>query len=171
MCTRNVVLAKRQRCNAHSIMREFFHRTRKDNPSAQLPKIFGMTASPILARVSTHTASVDKLKELQFNLDCSILTVRNRDEISSFVARAAESIVEYCPAAKDEALAIGRLDVGDEFPTTAALATYHFYVSAIIHMRNEASNQDTMLKLDKMLAAVQEMKDDLGLWGRQESVV
>ena len=149
------------------IMREFYHPIKSSPQQKTLPKIFGMTASPILAKFNTHESSVEKLKELQRNLDCLIMTVRDRAELDQFVARAKETIVEYGPAAT----ALGRyqLDVGGEFKATCVLDIYRFYVGAMIQLRNASANRDTLTKLDRMIKTVQEVKCEIGLWGKDDS--
>ncbi|KAJ1529003.1 hypothetical protein HK096_009768, partial [Nowakowskiella sp. JEL0078] len=73
------------------IMSEFYHTIEIENR----PKIFGMTASPIHQKSMTHIETIEKMKELQYNLDCVVVTVENREDLKGYVPQASELLLEY----------------------------------------------------------------------------
>ncbi|XVF35247.1 hypothetical protein REPUB_Repub18cG0129200 [Reevesia pubescens] len=67
------------------IMKEFYHKS--DNK----PKIFGMTASPVISKgVSSSNDCEGQMSELESVLDCLIYTIEDRSEMEAFVPSAKE---------------------------------------------------------------------------------
>lgn len=75
------------------IMSEFYHPLK--NSLKTVPKIFGMTASPINQFAKTHDQSLASLNTLERNLDSVVITINDTRDLLGFVARAKEFIIEY----------------------------------------------------------------------------
>ncbi|XP_062101177.1 endoribonuclease Dicer homolog 3 [Humulus lupulus] len=74
------------------IMKEFYHKCRRK------PKIFGMTASPVVRKgVSSTTDCEGQLSELESILDSQIYTVEDKAEMEIFVPSAKETLKFYDP--------------------------------------------------------------------------
>ncbi|KAJ3087430.1 hypothetical protein HK102_011135 [Quaeritorhiza haematococci] len=76
----------------NNIMKEFYAPIPGGD---ERPKIFGMTASPIYQKATTRDASLEKMLELQRNLNCVVVTVADRSTLRGYVAKAVEVMVEY----------------------------------------------------------------------------
>ncbi|KAK8597626.1 hypothetical protein V6N13_095026 [Hibiscus sabdariffa] len=75
------------------IMKEFYHKSKIK------PKIFGMTASPVVSKgVSSKTDCEGQMSELESVLDCLIYTIEDRTEMEAYVPSAKESCRFYDPA-------------------------------------------------------------------------
>ncbi|GMI97873.1 dicer-like 3, DICER-LIKE 3 [Hibiscus trionum] len=75
------------------IMKEFYHKSKIK------PKIFGMTASPVVSKgVSSKTDCEGQMSELESVLDCLIYTIEDRTEMEVYVPSAKESCRFYDPA-------------------------------------------------------------------------
>uniref|UniRef100_A0A7N0U744 Uncharacterized protein n=1 Tax=Kalanchoe fedtschenkoi TaxID=63787 RepID=A0A7N0U744_KALFE len=75
------------------IMKEFYHNL-KDRP-----KIFGMTASPVIRKgVSSIADCEGQLSQLESTLDSQIYTIQDRTELEQFVPAAQEEICWYQPS-------------------------------------------------------------------------
>ncbi|RVX17553.1 Endoribonuclease Dicer-like 3a [Vitis vinifera] len=67
------------------IMKEFYHK------SVDKPKIFGMTASPVIRKgVSSSMDCENQISELESILDCQIYTIEDRTELEVFIPSAKE---------------------------------------------------------------------------------
>ncbi|MCL7031503.1 hypothetical protein MKW94_015389 [Papaver nudicaule] len=76
------------------IMKEFYHR------SPNKPKIFGMTASPVIKKgISSAENCNDQMASLESVLDSKIYTVEDRNEVELFVPSAKEVKRYYDPYA------------------------------------------------------------------------
>ncbi|XP_007012461.2 PREDICTED: endoribonuclease Dicer homolog 3 [Theobroma cacao] len=74
------------------IMKEFYHK------SNNKPKIFGMTASPVISKgVSSSSDCEAQISELESVLDCLIYTIQDRTEMEAYVPSAKESCRFYDP--------------------------------------------------------------------------
>ncbi|XWS70161.1 hypothetical protein CRYUN_Cryun03dG0025400 [Craigia yunnanensis] len=74
------------------IMKEFYHK------SNNKPKIFGMTASPVVRKgVSSSNDCEGQISELESVLDCMIYTVEDRKEMEAYVPSAKESCRFFDP--------------------------------------------------------------------------
>ncbi|KAI3913389.1 hypothetical protein MKW98_003868 [Papaver atlanticum] len=74
------------------IMKEFYHR------SANKPKIFGMTASPVTKKGNSSAENCnDQMASLESVLDSKIYTVEDRNEVELFVPSAKEIKRYYDP--------------------------------------------------------------------------
>ncbi|PIA43114.1 hypothetical protein AQUCO_02000511v1 [Aquilegia coerulea] len=74
------------------IMKEFYHK------SANKPKIFGMTASPVIKKgVSSAIDCEDQISTLESLLDAKAYTVEDKTEIEEFVPSATEVRRYYDP--------------------------------------------------------------------------
>ena len=71
-------------------MREFYNRT----PEDQRPRIFGMTASPVDAKMAFIEAS----EQLERTLNAKICTPRIKDTLSALVPRPREEKIYYKPS-------------------------------------------------------------------------
>ncbi|KAG6628849.1 hypothetical protein CIPAW_14G041000 [Carya illinoinensis] len=72
------------------IMKEFYHK------SNGKPKIFGMTASPVVRKGVSSTADCeDQISELEMMLDSQIYTVEDRTEMEVYVPSAKETCRFY----------------------------------------------------------------------------
>ncbi|KAL3680222.1 hypothetical protein R1sor_023178 [Riccia sorocarpa] len=84
-----------------NIMRDFYH-----GRVTHRPKIFGMTASPIISKV--HGAEVqqidDSLIKLESMLDAKMYTLRDRTELESLLPNPLEQIRMYEPSYKSESI-------------------------------------------------------------------
>ncbi|XP_026440926.1 endoribonuclease Dicer homolog 3a-like [Papaver somniferum] len=75
------------------IMKEFYHR------SANKPKIFGMTASPVTKKGNSSAENCnDQMASLESVLDSKIYTVEDRNEVELFVPSAKEIKRYYDPS-------------------------------------------------------------------------
>ncbi|KAL7196180.1 hypothetical protein ACSBR1_036234 [Camellia fascicularis] len=75
------------------IMKEFYHKSRNK------PKIFGMTASPVIRKgVSSLTDCEEQISELEGILDSQIYTVEDRTELEEIIPSAEEICRFYDPA-------------------------------------------------------------------------
>ncbi|KAK2965571.1 hypothetical protein RJ640_018737, partial [Escallonia rubra] len=74
------------------IMTEFYHKSRNK------PKVFGMTASPVIRKgVSSVEDCEEQISELEGILDSQIYTVENRTELEQFIPSAKEIYKFYDP--------------------------------------------------------------------------
>nr|XP_011458182.1 PREDICTED: endoribonuclease Dicer homolog 3-like [Fragaria vesca subsp. vesca] len=74
------------------IMKEFHHK------SGNKPKIFGMTASPVIKKgVSSAVDCEDQISQLESVLDSQVYTVEDRTEIEEHVPSAVQSCKLYNP--------------------------------------------------------------------------
>ncbi|KAF5743147.1 Ribonuclease III putative isoform 1 [Tripterygium wilfordii] len=72
------------------IMKEFYHK------SSNKPRIFGMTASPVVRRgVSSTMDCEDQISQLESILDSQIYTVECRTEVDIYIPSAKESSIFY----------------------------------------------------------------------------
>ncbi|KAM6559383.1 hypothetical protein CsatA_028622 [Cannabis sativa] len=72
------------------IMKEFYHKC------SSKPKIFGMTASPVVRKgVSSTTDCEGQLSELETMLDSQIYTLEDKTEMETFVPSAKETLKFY----------------------------------------------------------------------------
>lgn len=150
------------------ILREFYHPFKAsreaEKPLEGLPKIFGMTASPILAKLSSQSGSLEKLVELQQNLDSVIVTVKDRSSLDGFFTRAKELLVEYPVSSvlSDTSLE-SRLDLGLQQDTPSA-QFYLQHVAQIIMLYNAAANEVTAQRMERLLHMIAEMRSEWGIW-------
>ncbi|KAI9202208.1 uncharacterized protein BJ171DRAFT_515193 [Polychytrium aggregatum] len=73
------------------LMKEFYFSL----PAEKRPRVFGMTASPICQKTTTRDDSMDKLIELQQNLDSVVVTIEDRQILQGHIPRAVEFLVEF----------------------------------------------------------------------------
>ncbi|KAF7134712.1 hypothetical protein RHSIM_Rhsim08G0003600 [Rhododendron simsii] len=75
------------------IMQEFYHK------SGNKPKIFGMTASPVIRKgVSSITDCEEQISELEGILDSQVYTIDDRTELEEIIPSAKETCIFYDPA-------------------------------------------------------------------------
>ena len=152
------------------IMSEFYHTlpTSSSHPSASTtstpPRVFGMTASPILSKVSTKQMSVEKLMELQRLLDATIITLRRGHALAmeGYVSRAREEILEYDPTPPSSHLPIFADTIIHSQST--AWVYYTYQISLLITFHNASLSLNTLQKFQKMVRLVGEMLSELGPW-------
>ncbi|KAH1033291.1 hypothetical protein J1N35_045465 [Gossypium stocksii] len=74
------------------IMKEFYHK------SNNKPKIFGMTASPVVSKGAlSNNDCVDQISELENVMDCMIYTIEDMIEMETYVPTAKESCRFFDP--------------------------------------------------------------------------
>ncbi|KAM0928777.1 hypothetical protein ACQ4PT_001981 [Festuca glaucescens] len=77
------------------ILKEFYHPQLNSRPSDPLPRIFGMTASPIYSK-SLHPASYSKqISELENLMSSKVYTVESESALSEYIPFATTRIVYY----------------------------------------------------------------------------
>ncbi|KAI9096164.1 hypothetical protein DFS34DRAFT_581520 [Phlyctochytrium arcticum] len=144
------------------LMKEFYHSLPASTPR---PKIFGMTASPIYQRARTHAESLLRLQELQTHLDCRVLTVTNREELQSYVPKAAEMIVEYAHSQKG--INFQRITTEEE-SSLSICAKFYLYYMLLLADRKRAfthvSDQVSLDKIQRSIGQLQSLEDEMGFW-------
>jgi endoribonuclease Dicer len=71
-----------------------FYVKNKENVSTALPKIFGMTASPVDARTDVRKAA----SELETMLQCEIATLKDKNSLQGYRVRSYQELISKYPA-------------------------------------------------------------------------
>ncbi|OMO86445.1 hypothetical protein COLO4_21161 [Corchorus olitorius] len=101
------------------IMKEFYHK------SSNKPKIFGMTASPVVRKgVSSSNDCEGQISELESVLDSSIYTLEDRTEMEEYVPSAKEDTRFYDPT-KFSSLDLKAMVEASRSKTDASLSKLH----------------------------------------------
>ncbi|XP_060673707.1 endoribonuclease Dicer homolog 3a isoform X2 [Ziziphus jujuba] len=141
---------------------EFYHK------SSSKPKIFGMTASPILRKgVSSKTDCEDQISELESILDSQIYTIEDKTEMELYVPSAKVTCRFY------DQLRCSFLDLKEKME-----ASWSKFDASLLNMQglvNEYRDADDRIKtLKKRLSSdhskISYCLDDLGLIGAYEAV-
>ncbi|KAJ3701550.1 hypothetical protein LUZ61_005255 [Rhynchospora tenuis] len=74
------------------IMTEFFHRQMESNQSSSLPRIFGMTASPINSSGADYKKEITRLETL---MNSKVYTVQSESILSHYIPFSKTRIVSY----------------------------------------------------------------------------
>ncbi|KAJ3149694.1 hypothetical protein HDU86_006871 [Geranomyces michiganensis] len=143
------------------LMKNFYH-TIAD--PARRPKVFGMTASPIHQRVTTRDESFGRLKELQQNMGCVVVTVADRAALQEFIPKAAETIVEYEPAS----LVGATNTTPDVTSATPSQRYYRYWLERVrTHwtvMKDDHDAAEATEKLRRTLEQLNLLERELGYW-------
>ncbi|KAJ3671775.1 hypothetical protein LUZ60_007854 [Juncus effusus] len=75
-----------------SIMTHFYHRQLKLNPCAELPRIFGMTASPIVSKGCNYSKQITELETL---MNSKVFTVCSESVIAKYIPFSTPRIKFY----------------------------------------------------------------------------
>ncbi|KAJ3177431.1 hypothetical protein HDU87_004450 [Geranomyces variabilis] len=144
------------------LMKDFFH-TIAD--PGRRPKVFGMTASPIHQRVTTRDESFGRLKELQQNMGCVVVTVADRSSLQSFIPKAAETIVEY--EASTPGAVGGPAATANATATTPSMRYYTYWLERVrahwTQLQDE-NNAEATEKLRRTLEQLNLLEKELGSW-------
>ncbi|KAI8917804.1 hypothetical protein DFJ77DRAFT_429006 [Powellomyces hirtus] len=145
------------------LMKEFYHTI---SPSSSRPKVFGMTASPIYQRVTTRNESFVRLKELQSNLGCVVVTVADRNTLQNYVPKAREVLVEYMESPRSTSADDGANSGGVDTPTPSMQYYDHWMQHVYSHVKRlESENKaDLAEKLKRTIEQINTMKHELGFW-------
>ncbi|TPX61642.1 hypothetical protein PhCBS80983_g00942 [Powellomyces hirtus] len=145
------------------LMKEFYHTI---SPSSNRPKVFGMTASPIYQRVTTRNESFVRLKELQSNLGCVVVTVADRNTLQNYVPKAREVLVEYMESPRSTSADDGAISGGVDTPTPSMQYYDHWMQHVYSHVKRlESENKaDLAEKLKRTIEQINTMKHELGFW-------
>ncbi|KAI8811805.1 hypothetical protein BJ742DRAFT_102395 [Cladochytrium replicatum] len=138
------------------IFREFYHSIQAGDSR---PKVFGMTASPIHQKTTTHGASLEKLLELQNNLGCTVMTIANRNSLRGYVPQATEMLVEYesSPVGSDF----------DESTATPSERFYNYHITELTILLDQFTRlrlSDRAQKVKRTITLAKQLKQDLGYW-------
>ncbi|KAJ3166531.1 hypothetical protein HDU88_003400 [Geranomyces variabilis] len=144
------------------LMKDFFHTIA--DPERR-PKVFGMTASPIHQRVTTRDESFGRLKELQQNMGCVVVTVADRSSLQSFIPKAAETIVEY--EASSLNVVGSAAATADASTTTPSMRYYNYWLERVrahwTQLQDE-NNAEATEKLRRTLEQLSLLEKELGSW-------
>ncbi|KAK7265138.1 hypothetical protein RJT34_32754 [Clitoria ternatea] len=84
--------------HAYAVIMKVFYK----NNSAKVPRIFGMTASPVVGKGASSDANLAKsINSLEHILDAKVYSVEDT-ELQSFVTNAVINIYHYCSTASGE---------------------------------------------------------------------
>ncbi|KAI4335598.1 hypothetical protein L6164_014232 [Bauhinia variegata] len=142
--------------HAYAEIMKVFYKTN----STKLPRIFGMTASPVVGKGASNKGNLAKsINSLEHMLDAKVYSVEDKEELDTFVATPVLRIYDYGPTANG---------------TTCSYTTYYAKLAEIKRQciatlsKNTEDHQkrrDTKKLLNRMHENVVFCLENLGIWG------
>ncbi|WCJ29844.1 dicer-like 4 [Euphorbia peplus] len=124
------------------------------------PRIFGMTASPIVGKGASDQATLSKsINSLENLLDAKVYTVEEAEEVEHFVANPVVKIYKYSPATNG---------TSSSYTTCYdKLTEIKYMCMSEVHKKTDdcQSLRNTKKALSRMHADVKFCLENLGLWG------
>ncbi|GAV83950.1 dsrm domain-containing protein/DEAD domain-containing protein/Helicase_C domain-containing protein/Ribonuclease_3 domain-containing protein/PAZ domain-containing protein/dsRNA_bind domain-containing protein [Cephalotus follicularis] len=136
------------------IMRDFYK-----SDVAKVPRIFGMTASPVVGKGASNDTNLPKsINSLEDLLDAKVYSVEDKDELESFIASPVVRVYHYGPASN----------------TTSSYGTYLKKLQEMKHQclptfSGKTEDHQSIWSRKKFLTRMHDniifCLENLGLWG------